>query len=160
MIADMLGVSFLRPLSKLELPLPPPITTTRGCAEEIVVRLYGGKRAPSRTQKGWDVTSADGLKIQVKYLANSHPGRWVNEHEVVFPKEARFYAVVIIQDLKLQSVVVFDKKHVKTIREALDCRSQHSKPGFCLTKRRYDKIVDAPEDFASVGVTLHRFGTE
>jgi len=38
-------------------------------AEEIVACLYRGERAPSRTQRGWDVTSADGLKIRRCLLA-------------------------------------------------------------------------------------------
>ena len=45
-----------------------------------------GELAPSRTQKGWDLTAPNGDHVQVRYLAN--PGdRWLNEHVVDFSGE-------------------------------------------------------------------------
>lgn len=47
---------------------------------EILVRdLVGGQLAPSRTEKGWDVETPEGEKIQVRYLAN-RSGNWANWH--------------------------------------------------------------------------------
>ena len=60
-------------------------------SERLVAGLLDAELAASRVQKGYDVTTRDGDRVQVRYLAN--PGdRWVNEHLVDFRADCDRYA--------------------------------------------------------------------
>lgn len=68
-------------------------------SEWLVAKLVGGDLADSQVQKGWDVQTSDGHRIQVKYLANSQT-KWVNEHEVRLTDDMTKYAIVIFEALQ------------------------------------------------------------
>lgn len=52
-------------------------------AERLAAVLLGGTMAKNRVQRGWDVMTPTGRRVQVRYLANPS-GEWVNGHQVDF----------------------------------------------------------------------------
>lgn len=71
--------------------------------EWLVLQLYGGERAESRTQPHWNIINLDG-KIQVKAHAkgNNTPARWTT---VNYPEDAEIDVLIIIifsQDFTLK----------------------------------------------------------
>src|SRR5437764_6855463 len=61
-------------------------------AERLVCQQLGGTLASSRVQKGHDLVTPDGRRVQVKYLANP-TGTWRNGHFVDLPGGVDDYAV-------------------------------------------------------------------
>jgi hypothetical protein len=57
-------------------------------SERLVNALTGGKLAPSRVQAAYDLTTPEGLTVQVRYLANPST-TWVNEHPRPHPARSR-----------------------------------------------------------------------
>lgn len=75
-------------------------------SEHLVAALTGGRLAVSRVQAIHDLTTPDGLTVQVRYLANPNIA-WVNEHAVrVLPGMDR-YALVLFEAFTVTGVVMF-----------------------------------------------------
>src|SRR3954453_15233715 len=55
-------------------------------SEKLVAALLGGDLAQSRVQKGYDLVTPEGDKVQVKYLTNP-ADREVNGHEIRFDSD-------------------------------------------------------------------------
>jgi hypothetical protein len=87
-------------------------------SERLVTALLAGELAASRVQKGYDMVTQTGVRVQVRYLANPKDG-WVNEHTVRFDKDVDRYALVVFEDLDLLVVLLFPRKPLPDICAAL-----------------------------------------
>ncbi len=124
-------------------------------SEWLVVHLVHGTLAGSPVQKGWDVRAPDGDRIQVKYLANA-TGHWVNEHPIWVNDEMDRYAVVIIEELQPQTVIVFPTRGLEAVAQALGKRNPNQHIHFDLTQTNYQRILADPALFQALGVQVYR----
>ncbi|MBL8132081.1 MAG: hypothetical protein JNL42_09510 [Anaerolineae bacterium] len=124
-------------------------------SEWLVAALVNGSLAASRVQKGWDVSTASGEKIQVKYLANPSD-KWVNEHLVVVNEFMTAYALVLYEALLPVAVIIFPATGLESVGMALGKKHGNLKTTIQFTRYNYWKIRDNPATFAAVGVRLFR----
>ena len=78
-------------------------------AERLVCQQLGGTLATSRVQKGYDLITPDGRRVQVKYLANPS-GPWRNGHAVAFNDQMDDYAVVFFEGLDVRAILLFRRE--------------------------------------------------
>lgn len=123
-------------------------------SEHLVAALLGGTLATNRVQKGWDLVTPDGQRVQVRYLAN--PGdRWVNEHLVDFRGDGcDRYALVVFEALQPKAVLVFSGGQMETVADALGKRHGHRDVTLQLTRRNYLHLLDDPAGFRAMGVDV------
>ncbi|MBI3465912.1 MAG: hypothetical protein HY000_23085 [Planctomycetes bacterium] len=122
-------------------------------AEWIVAYLLDAEPAVSRVQRGYDLVRQDGRRVQVKYLANACPDRWVNEHTISCSDEIDQYALVIFEGFALSAVLVFDRSSLARIGQRLGKRHANQHCMLQLTRRNFLAIKESPEEFAALGVT-------
>ena len=121
-------------------------------SEHLVAALTGGALAPSRVQAAFDLTTPDGLRMQVRYLAN--PGKaWVNEHYVRTPAGADRYALVLFEAFELIGVLIFPPQ-LAAICEALGKRHGDRDVSLQFTRRNWWAIRDTPDRFWALGVQV------
>lgn len=110
-------------------------------SEHLVATLTGSTLAPSRVQKGWDIETATGEHIQVRYLANPHD-RWVNEHLVDFRSpETDKYALVVFEDLLPKAVLIFERSGVRQLASRLGKRHPDQDVTIQFTRRNFLSLV-------------------
>lgn len=119
-------------------------------SEHFVTALTRGMLAESRVQSAFDLTTPDGLRVQVRYLANPGPD-WVNEHVVQMPVGADRYALVIFEAFEVAGVVMFPP-HLTLICEALGKRHGNRDIHLQLTQRNWWAIRDDLIRFRELGV--------
>lgn len=121
-------------------------------AERIVCQQIGGRLAESRVQPGYDLTSPDGRRVQVKYLANP-AGKWRNEHDVRFSKDVDDYAVVFFEDLELRAIFLFRRDTFDQVAAAL-AKRKYANPerGLTLTQKNFQDILRRGDEFERSGV--------
>ena len=112
-------------------------------SELLVLSLLGGTRAASRVQKGYDLIDDDGQRVEVKYLANPSEG-WVNEHQVIMTEDRDLYALVIFEDLRPISVIVFPRM-LSAICAFLGKKHPGQETTLQLTRANYRRILSASE---------------
>ena len=122
-------------------------------AERVAHAILGGILAANRVQKGHDLVTDDGQKVQVKYLANPE-GAWVNEHHVDFRGGCDRYAVLIVEALDAKALVVFSREGLADVCSALGKRHPNQDTTLQLTRANYLAIASSPDRFQSLGVTL------
>lgn len=123
-------------------------------AERIALAALGGTMATSRTQKGWDFTDPQGLRVQVRYLANP-AGRWVNEHRVDFRGAGcERYALLIIEAFEPKALVVFDAERLGSVCAVLGKRHGGQEHTLQLTQANYRALVSDPARFVELGVQV------
>lgn len=116
--------------------------------------LLDGVLANNRVQKGFDLTTADGNRVQVRYLANPST-TWVNEHLVDFRNDScDRYALVVYEDLEPQSVLVFSKERLAEVARALGKRHEHADVMLALTRRNYLQLRAERDRFSILGVEV------
>ena len=120
-------------------------------AERLVQDQLGGDLASSRVQKDYDLTTPDGRRVQVKYLANPADG-WRNEHHVRFAGEMDDYAVVFFEGFDVTAVVVFAREHIAAVCGRLGKRHPHQDRGLQLTRANLRAILADEAAFAVLGV--------
>lgn len=125
-------------------------------AEKLVEELLGATAAPSRVQRGYDLVSPDGQRVQVKYLANPCDDRWINEHHVVFSEELDQYALVIFERFDLSAVLLFHRSSLSQVCQQLGKRHPNQDHTLQLTRRNYRTLIEGAEQFRSLGVTVWR----
>lgn len=128
-------------------------------AEWVVLQELGGRLADSRVQKGYDLISSDGQKVQVKYLANPGP-EWRNEHYVQFTNEMDQYAIVFFEGLELITMIVFPRDSLGDVYRLLKKRHSHQETTLQLTNRNYKSIVNDRTLFEPLGVLCFAYGQE
>ena len=121
-------------------------------AERLVRQQLGGTLATSRVQKGYDLVTPDGRRVQVKYLANP-PGRWRNGHPVVFTNEMDDYAVVFFEALDVRAIILFRRETLSGVCEALKKRHPNQDRVLHVYQADFNKLIHNPEAFEAHGVT-------
>lgn len=122
-------------------------------SEHLVAGLLDAELAASRVQKGYDATTSDGDRVQVRYLAN--PGdRWVNEHLVDFRADCDRYALVVFEAFDPKSVVVFQRATLGAVCAALGKRHPNQDVVLQLTERNYRQLLAERADFRRHGVEV------
>jgi len=121
---------------------------------EILVRdLVSGRLAPSRTEKGWDVETPEGEKIQVRYLAN-RSGNWVNWHWVVTSELWSWYALVVFVDLEPVAVHMFPSTDLSSICANLKKRHANQERQLSYTYGNFIAINREPARFTALGMRV------
>lgn len=123
-------------------------------SEHLVAALLGGQLAHSRVQKGFDLTTPDGGRVQVRYLANPR-NRWVNEHLVDFRGDCDRYALVAFEDLEPRAVVVFSKETIGDVCRVLGKRHSHQSSYLQLTQRNFTHLLKERARFGTLGVEVY-----
>ncbi len=103
-------------------------------------------------QKGYDVTTAEGARVQVRYLAN--PGdRWVNERLVDFRADCDRCALVVVEAFDPKSVIVVDRTTISDVCAALGKRHPNQDVAPQLTRRNYRQLL-GDQMFEALGVVV------
>lgn len=123
-------------------------------SEVLVARLVNGTLADNRVQKGWDVREPNGDTIQVKYLANSSGGGWVNWHTVEPNGHQDWWALVVYLDLSPVAVHVFACDDLSAICRALGKRHGDQATTLQFTKTNHEAIVGDPNKFEALGMRV------
>jgi hypothetical protein len=123
-------------------------------AEVLVARLVDGELASNRVQKGWDVQEPDGSRIQVKYLANTSAGSWVNWHTVEPNEQQDWWALVIYLDLSPVAVHMFPSSDLTLICKALGKRHGNQSCNLQFTKTCHEAISNDPEMYEALGMRV------
>ena len=121
-------------------------------AERLVNQQLGGTLATSRVQKGYDLVTPDGRRVQVKYLANPS-GIWRNGHAVVFSGETDDYAVVFFEGFDVRAIILFRRESLAGVCAALKKRHPDQERVLQLGQANFNKIVGNPGAFEEYGVT-------
>ena len=126
-------------------------------AECLVAALLPGTLATGRTQKDWDVLTADGERVQVKYLANpSGAGTWMNEHLVRVTDDMERYALVVFEDLRPIVVHVLPCRNLAAVCQALGKLHGDQERTLQLTKANHECLLREQERFRRLGVRTIR----
>ena len=125
-------------------------------AEWLVKTILGASSAPSRVQKGYDLTDTDGRRIQVKYLANPASDRWINGHHIIFSEEMDQYALVVFEEFKLTAVLIFDRNSLFDICKILKKRHPNQEHSLQLTKRDFTRLLETGQESAINGLQVYR----
>ena len=126
-------------------------------AERLTHAVLGGELAKSRVQKGYDLVTEAGQKVQVRYLANPGEG-WVNEHLVDFRQGADLYALLVVEALDARSLVVFSRAGLASVCSALGKRHPQQDTTLQFTRANYRAIASDAAGFAAYGVVFVPLG--
>jgi hypothetical protein len=127
---------------------------------EILVRdLVGGRLAPSRTEKGWDVETPEGEKVQVRYLAN-RSGNWGNWHWVASSDLWNWYALVVFVDLQPRAVHMFPSTDLSAICACLKKRHANQERLLSYTYGNFVAINAEPDRFTALGMRVFKLSEE
>jgi hypothetical protein len=122
-------------------------------SEQLVQALMGGTLAASRVQAGHDLVLDDGALVQVKYLANTG-ALWVNEHPVRAIPGVTWYALVVVENFSVVSVVAFPLATLTAVGAALRKRHPDQDVRLDFTRANFHAIRDNPDRFRELGVRL------
>ena len=122
-------------------------------SEKIVAILLNAKPPKSRVQKGYDLETSDGTRIEVKYLSNPKD-EWKNWHTVTFTEDRDKYALVYYEDLSPKGVFVFQKKGLEKVCKALGKRHGNTETELQFTKNNYRDLTLNPDKFRKLGVEI------
>jgi len=122
-------------------------------SERLVAALLGAELAQSRVQRGYDMTTGDGNRVQVRYLANP-PVQWVNEHVVDFRGDCDRYALVVFVAFEIVAVLIFRKETIGRVCAALGKRHRDQDQTLQFGKRNLGQLLAMPDRGASLGVDI------
>jgi hypothetical protein len=94
------------------------------------------------------LVTADGIKVQVKYLANP-TGTWRNGHSVIFPEGVDLYAIVIIEALEVTGIVIFSRATLAEVCQRLKKKHIDKLDFYQAT---FHRILADQERFSQLGV--------
>jgi len=121
-------------------------------SEVFVAALVGGTTAASRVQAGWDVEGPDGVRYQVKYLANAI-GSGVNEHCVRSKPGVDWYVLVLIEDFVVVAVLAFPPDLTK-LCAGLAKRHPRQDVELQFTRANWLAIREQPDRFRALGMRI------
>ncbi|WEO92753.1 hypothetical protein A6P39_000670 [Streptomyces sp. FXJ1.172] len=121
-------------------------------AEHLVGALWQGQLAESRVQANYDLISADGECVQVKYLANPLSD-WPNEHTVRSIPGVRWYALVVYEAFAVTGVLAFPSD-LTEICSALGKRHPGQSTSLQLTRRNWWTIRDNADAYRQLGMRI------
>lgn len=120
-------------------------------AERLVHAQIGGTLATSRVQKGHDLVSPNGRRVQVKYLANPS-GVWRNGHWVLFNQGIDDYAVVFFEDMNVRAIVLFPKETILQVCSRLKKRHPRQEESLQITQANFKTLINDSAHFEDLGV--------
>ncbi len=123
-------------------------------SEQLVAALIGGRLPISRVQKDYDIIGSDGQYVQVRYVANPK-GSWVNGHDVVFEGVTTHYAVVVIEDLRPVTAIIFPKDAIAETSGVLGKRHKNHDSMISLTQANVRKILAEHGRFEALGLGVY-----
>lgn len=121
-------------------------------SEELVLAWLGGELASSRVERGYDLTTPNGRRVQVKYLANPDAIKRINEHCVIFPEEADDYALCIYDGLQFNFAIVFPRESLAAVAAELKKRHGNTDRRLDVTVGVLNAIRNEPDRFLRYGV--------
>ncbi|MFG3207761.1 hypothetical protein [Streptomyces sp. NPDC048192] len=122
-------------------------------AEHLVAALWGGGQlAESRVQANYDVVSADGEYIQVKYLANPLSD-WPNEHTVRSIPGVDWYTLVVYESFSVTGVLAFPPD-LTEICSDLGKRHPGQPTSLQFTRRNWWSIRDNADAYRQLGMRI------
>lgn len=127
-------------------------------SEQLIAALLEGELAKNRVQRGWDLRTPDGRKVQVKYLANPGGGEtWINEIAIGFgtgPDDPDDFAVVFYEALLPASAIVFGRERLLEVCQRLRKRHPNQERTLQLTQVNYREILADRSGFALLGIQV------
>ena len=123
-------------------------------AERLVRDQLAGTLASSRVQKGHDLITPDGRRVQVKYLANPS-GAWRNGHTVDFGGGMDDYAVVFFEGLGIRAILLFRRETIGSVCALLKKRHLNQDRTLQLGQVDFNKIVGNARLFEAIGVSCY-----
>ena len=124
-------------------------------SEVLVATILKATPAKSRVQKGYDLETAEGEKIEVKYLSN--PKKWINWHKIILNNIWDKYALVYYEELSPKGVFIFPKQGLEKICRALGKRHGKTDRELQFTKNNYRDLSENPDKFRKLGVQIFLF---
>ncbi|MEU6654785.1 hypothetical protein ABZ904_36575 [Streptomyces sp. NPDC046900] len=121
-------------------------------AEHLVAALWQGRLAESRVQANYDLISADGEYVQVKYLANPLSS-WPNEHTVRSIPGVGWYVLVVYEAFAVTGVLAFPPD-LTEICSALGKRHPDQATSLQLTRRNWWTIRDNADAYRQLGMRI------
>ena len=125
-------------------------------SEKIVAILLNAKTPKSRVQKGYDLETSDGTRIEVKYLSNPKDN-WINWHVITFNEFRDKYALVYYEELSPKGVFVFQKEGLDKVCKALGKRHGNTETELQFTINNYRDLTSNPDKFRNIGVEIFLF---
>ncbi len=125
-------------------------------SEHLVAALLDGQLAPTPVHPGYDLTTPDHKRVQVRSLANvsgGGVGAWVNEHRVTSLAGVDRYALVVFEAFKPVAVLVFPN-HLAAINRALGKKAPDQESVLQFTRANYLAILADPDKFRQMGMTV------
>jgi len=123
-------------------------------AELLVAVVTGDTMATNPVQAAWDLTSMDGSKTQVKYLANP-AGEWVKGHLVKFTPDLDRYALVVYEALEPIAVLIFERATLGEVCRRLGKRHPNQETTLQITEANVRQLPSRREEFVTVGVEVY-----
>ncbi|MFF3624799.1 hypothetical protein [Streptomyces sp. NPDC002467] len=121
-------------------------------AEHLALALWEGRLAESRVQARYDLVSADGAFVQVKYLANPLDS-WPNEHSVRSIPGVAWYTLVVYEAFEVTGVLAFPPDLAEICR-ALGKRHPEQSTSLQFTRRNWWTIRDDVETYRQLGMRV------
>lgn len=123
-------------------------------SEHLVAGCVEGILARSRVQKGWDLTTPEGGRVQVRYLANGSGARyWINWHTVTLGPDIDLYALVVFIDLLPEAILVFSGD-LSALCQEFSKRHGNQTRTFQITRANFEAFVAEPERYLDLGVQV------
>ena len=123
-------------------------------AEVLVADLLDATKADSRVEKGFDLIKSDGRRVQVKSLSNPNEAKWRNEITMKFDELVDDFALVIYEDLRIKTVLVFPKETLIQICEKLGKKHGRTDSELQFTRSNFHRILNASEEFRLLGLQI------
>lgn len=122
-------------------------------AERVAAAILRAELAGSRVQRGFDLTTNAGERVQVRYLANPADA-WVNGHVVDFRGECDKYALLVVEDLDPKALLVFTRKGLAGVCARLGKRHGEQDLTLQLGQANFRMLIATPQEFAPLGVQV------
>jgi hypothetical protein len=122
-------------------------------AERLAQTVLGGEIAANRVQKAYDLVTAEGETVQVRYLANP-ARRWVNGHVVDFRSGVDLYALLIVEDLDAKVLLVFTRSGLPGLCTAFAKRHAEAGTTFQFLEANYRAMAASPARYQALGLTF------
>lgn len=120
----------------------------------LVTTLTRGTRTATPHKSSWDVHSANGERIRVKYLVNAKE-RWDDEHLVLVSYMIDSYALVVFECFLPQAVIIFPARRLAAVGRGLGRREDNLDTMLRFSHANYHQLLNKPSFFKALGIKLY-----